>query len=105
MKHNSLILFGLTISGLAALGVENSWAATNGITPDALVGQALKQNPELSSYVEGIAAAKGGLKTAGTIRNPEFNAQAGYKNARDESGGTSGDGAAWSVSLNQTFEY
>jgi cobalt-zinc-cadmium efflux system outer membrane protein len=105
MKHNSLILLGLTISGLAALGVENSWAATNGITPDALVRQALKQNPELSSYVEGIAAAKGGLKTAGTIRNPEFNAQAGYKNARDESGGTSGDGAAWSVSLNQTFEY
>lgn len=105
MKHNSLILFGLTISGLAALGVENSWAATNGITPDALVREALKQNPELSSYVEGIAAAKGGLKTAGTIRNPEFNAQAGYKNARDEPGGTSGDGAAWSVSLNQTFEY
>jgi len=82
-----------------------SAAAQEPLSPEALVREALRRNPELNFYAAGIAAAKGGLKTAGTIRNPQFNAQAGYKNARDESGGTSGDGAAWSVSLNQTFEY
>src|SRR6476661_7700495 len=81
-----------------------SAAAREPLSPAALVREALERNPELNFYTAGIAAAKGGLKTAGTIRNPEFNAQAGYKDARDESGGTSGNGAAWSVSLNQTFE-
>jgi cobalt-zinc-cadmium efflux system outer membrane protein len=74
-------------------------------TPDALVRQALENNPELNFYAAGIAAAKGGLKTAGTIRNPELNTQAGYKNTRDSTGGMSGDGAAWSIAVNQTFEY
>ena len=82
-----------------------SAAAREPLSPAALVREALERNPELNFYAAGIAAAKGGLKTAGTIRNPEFNTQAGYKNARDKSGGTSGDGAAWSVSVNQTFEY
>src|SRR6476469_5198332 len=82
-----------------------SAAAREPLSPAALVREALERNPELNFYTAGIAAAKGGLKTAGTIRNPEFNAQAGYKNARDEAGGTSGDGAAWSLSVNQTFEY
>ena len=74
-------------------------------TPDALVAQALQQNPELNFYVANIGAAKGGLRTAGTTRNPELSTQAGYKNSRDNSGGPSGDGAAWSVSFSQTFEY
>ena len=72
-------------------------------TPDALVAQALQQNPELNFYVANIGAAKGGLRTAGTTRNPELSTQAGYKNSRDNSGGPSGDGAAWSVSFSQTF--
>ena len=96
-------LFSVSLIFTASLAF--SAAARESLSPAALVREALERNPELNFYAAGIAAAKGGLKTAGTIRNPEFNAQAGYKNARDESGGTSGDGAAWSVSLNQTFEY
>jgi cobalt-zinc-cadmium efflux system outer membrane protein len=78
-----------------------------GVAPDALVRQALEQNPELNSYIANIAAAKGALRTAGTIRNPELTTEAGYKNAhsRDNSGDASADGAAWAVSLSQTFEY
>ncbi|MEN3369638.1 MAG: outer membrane protein heavy metal efflux system [Verrucomicrobiota bacterium] len=72
-------------------------------TPEALVRQALANNPELNFYAAGITAAKGGLKTAGTTRNPELNTQAGYKNTRDST--TSGDGAALSISIHQTFEY
>jgi len=100
-KLYSLFSVSLIFPALLAF----SAAAREPLSPAALVREALERNPELNFYAAGIAAAKGGLKTAGTIRNPEFNAQAGYKNARDESGGTSGDGAAWSVSLNQTFEY
>jgi len=100
-KLYSLFSVSLIFSALSAF----SAAAQERLSPAALVREALERNSELNFYAAGITAAKGGLKTAGTIRNPEFNAQAGYKNARDESGGTSGDGAAWSVSLNQTFEY
>ena len=73
--------------------------------PAALVQQALANNPELKFYAAEIAAAKGTLKTAGTIRNPDLHTEAGYKNTRDNSGGPSGEGATWSVSVNQTFEY
>jgi cobalt-zinc-cadmium efflux system outer membrane protein len=82
-----------------------SAAAQEPLSPEALVREALARSPELNYYRAGIVAAKGGLKTAGTIRNPEFTTQAGYKNTRDNSGGPSGDGAAWSVSVNQTLEY
>jgi outer membrane protein, heavy metal efflux system len=82
-----------------------SAAAQEPLSPAALVREALARNPELNYYRAEIVAARGGLKTAGTIRNPDFNAQAGYKNARDKSGDTLGGGAAWSLSVNQTFEY
>ncbi len=79
--------------------------AAESISPQALVSEVLAHNAELNFYRAEIAAAKGGLKTAGTIRNPELNAQAGYKNTRDYSGSTLGDGATWSLSVSQTFEY
>ena len=106
MKQNIFrALLGLAIAAVALLRAENLSRVVNRATPEILVREALEKNPELNFYAAGIAAAKGGLKTAGTIRNPEFNTQAGYKNARDKSGGTFGDGAAWSLSVNQTFEY
>ena len=104
MQNIFRVLLGLTIA-FSLLKAENLSRVANQATPEILVREALQKNPELNVYAAGIAAAKGGLKTAGTIRNPEFNAQAGYKNAHDNSGGTSGDGAAWAVSVNQAFEY
>ena len=98
------VILGLAIAAVPSLRGGESSRVSNAIPP-ILVRQALAKNPELNFYAAEIAAAKGGLKTAGTIRNPEFNTQAGYKNTRDNSGGPSGDGAAWSVSVNQTFEY
>jgi outer membrane protein, heavy metal efflux system len=106
MKHNTLkVLLSLMIAGIPASRAENPAPATNQMAPDALVRQALEKNPELNFYAAEIAAAKGGLKTAGTIRNPEFNTQAGYKNARANSGGGSGEGGTFALSVNQTFEY
>jgi cobalt-zinc-cadmium efflux system outer membrane protein len=106
MKQNILGLFiGVLITGLAPVRAENSSVARIQTTPAALVRQALANNPELKFYAAEIRAAEGALKTAGTIRNPELNTQGGYKRARDNFGGPSGEGAAWSVSINQTFEY
>jgi cobalt-zinc-cadmium efflux system outer membrane protein len=74
-------------------------------TPEALVKQALQRNPELNFFVAGIAAAKGTVRTAGTVRNPELHSELGYKNSRDNSGGASGDGAILAFSFSQTIEY
>jgi outer membrane protein, heavy metal efflux system len=93
------------ITGVASGRPENLSVARVETTPAALVRQALANNPELKFYAAEIGAAEGALKTAGTIRNPELNTQAGYKRARDNFGGPSGEGAAWSISVNQTFEY
>jgi cobalt-zinc-cadmium efflux system outer membrane protein len=106
MKQNILkLLLYLTVIGVSSLAAEKLSLLADQMTPDAVVRQALEKNPELNFYAAGIAAAKGGVKTAGTIRNPELNTQAGYKNARDKSGDTLGEGAAWSLSVNQAFEY
>ena len=74
-------------------------------TPETLVEQALQRNPELNFFVAEIAAAKGALRTAGTVRNPEFNSDVGYKNSRESSGGMSGNGAVLSLSVSQPIEY
>lgn len=106
MRQNIFRLFiGVLIGGLAPALAGDSVRVTNDMTPEALVRQALAQNPEVNFYAAEIAAAKGSLKTAATIRNPELNAQAGYKNARDKSGNTLGDGATWAISVQQPFEY
>jgi cobalt-zinc-cadmium efflux system outer membrane protein len=98
-------LIGVLITGLASARGENPFVTPDHMTPVALVRQALANNPELKFYAAEIAAAKGTLRTAGTIRNPELNTQTGYKNTSDNLGGTSGEGAAWSVSVTQPFEY
>jgi outer membrane protein, heavy metal efflux system len=106
MRQNILGLFiGVLITGVAQVRAENSSVARIQTTPAALVRQAVANNPKLKFYAAEIGAAEGALKTAGTIRNPDLNTQAGYKSARDNFGGPSGEGAAWSVSINQTFEY
>lgn len=74
-------------------------------TPQTLVQQALQRNPELNFFVAEIAAAKGAVRTAGTIRNPELTTEAGYKNSRENSGGATGDGAVLAFSVSQTVEY
>lgn len=74
-------------------------------TPETLVQEALQQNPELNFFVAEIAAARGSVRTARTVRNPELSAEAGYKNSRANSGGDRGDGAILALSLSQTFEY
>lgn len=81
----------------------NSTPATPSLSLDALVAEALKQNPELKFYEAELAAARAGRKTAGLLANPEVSGGVGQKTVRG--GGVSAEGVAWSVSVVQPFEW
>ena len=83
----------------------NSPAVTNQVLLDDLVSEALAKNPELNFYRAEIAAAHGGRRSAGAWANPEVSAEIGQKRVKDSSGALLGEGSAWAVSVNQTFEY
>src|SRR5438034_624971 len=84
---------------------ESPPANTNApsIAFDALVEDVLEHNPELNFYRAEIAAAQGERRTAATWANPEISTTVGQKQVR--SGGLSDEGVAWSVSVQQTFEW
>lgn len=96
------------VLGSAAHGAttnEPKATATNAVTLDALVGEALENNPELNFYRAEIIAAKAGRKTAGLLPNPELSGSVGHKTARDRSSSLSAEGVAWSASVMQPFEW
>lgn len=98
----------LSAAAVAAAEVASALAhepAPATLTLDALVAEAVRQNPELAFYRAEIAAAKAGRKTAGQWENPELAADLGTKRVWERGGGALGDGVAWSVSLAQKFEY
>jgi len=86
-------------------GAESPVANTNApsATLDALVADVLERNPELNFYRAEIAAAKGERRTAATWANPEVSTTVGQKKVT--SGGLSAEGVAWSVGVQQTFEW
>ena len=90
----SLILFFLV--SLARLG------AAEAVRLDALVAQALADNPELKFYEAEIAASRGERRTAGAWANPEVSSEIGRKRVR---GDGAAEGTAWAVSAAQTFEW
>ncbi len=81
----------------------NAAPAKEEISLDALVAEALEKNPEINFYKAEIAAAKGERRTAGAFPNPELSGDIGRK--RVSGGGLSAEGTAWSVSVQQPFEY
>jgi outer membrane protein, heavy metal efflux system len=84
---------------------EASAAAADEISLDALVAEALKANPELNFYQAEIEAAAAGRRIAGQMANPELSAEGGYKRTETRGGNFLGDGAAWSVSVSQAFDF
>src|SRR5436190_2292137 len=100
-----LMLTGLRCVAAEAAINEPREAGTNGVAIEFLVREALERNPELNFYKAEIAAAKGERRTAGTLANPELAGQLGAKHARNAESGLGGEGLAWSVSVQQTFEY
>ncbi len=80
-------------------------AAEPALKLDALVNEIAARHPELAFYEAEIAAAKAGVRTAGTRADPELALSLGHKRAHVPSGALAGEGVAWSVSLTQTFEW
>ncbi|HTD65795.1 MAG TPA: TolC family protein [Candidatus Limnocylindria bacterium] len=78
-------------------------AQAQAVSLDSLVAEALEKNPELNFYKAEIAVAKGERRQAGTYPNPEVSGDLGRKRATG--GGLSAEGMAWSVSVQQPFEY
>jgi cobalt-zinc-cadmium efflux system outer membrane protein len=78
---------------------------TSAVSLPAIVGEISANNPELKFYEAEIAAAKAGVRTASSLNHPELSLDLGHKRVRDASGTSIGDGAAWSVSITQTFEW
>ena len=105
MKQN-ILRFNLLVAVLAVavVGLVNVAQASQVSLAD-LANEALANNPELNFYRAEIAAAKGGRKAAGAWQNPEVSAEIGQKRVKDSSGALLGEGTAWAVSVNQTFEY
>jgi outer membrane protein, heavy metal efflux system len=99
MRFPSYFLLTLFLLGPIFAADEKSPPA---LTLDALVTQALAENPELKFYEAEVAAAKGERKTAGTRANPEFSGEIGRKRVR---GDFAAEGTAWALSLQQTFEW
>src|SRR5882757_4204937 len=84
---------------------NDSSGGTNQLSLDELVAEALDKNPELNFYRAEISATHGSQKSAGAWANPEVSAELGHKRTKDSVGALAGEGAAWAVSVNQTFEY
>lgn len=76
-----------------------------GVSLDALVAQTLENNPEINVYRAEISAAKGERRTAGEWDNPEITTDLGAKLVYDRDGKSLGNGAMWTLSGSQTFEY
>jgi len=83
-------------SGLAKTNVQSA-------TLEALVADVLEHNPELNFYRAEIAAAKGERHTTAVWTNPELSTSVGQKKVT--AGGLSAEGVAWSVGVQQTFEW
>jgi cobalt-zinc-cadmium efflux system outer membrane protein len=73
------------------------------LTLEQLVAETLEHNLELKFYEAEIAAARAGRRSAGVMANPELSGGVGRKTVRDD--GFSSEGAAWSVSVMQPFEW
>ena len=98
------LFIGCLLAG--ALGLPNCGIAqstTNSLSLEALISEALENNPELEFYRAELEAAKGERRRAASYRNPEFNAELGHKSVRG--GGIAAEGVAWSVSFMQPIEW
>src|SRR6185295_18665904 len=107
MKRKCFLALGLVLGTGASLlradQVAPTAAATNVLTLEAVVADALENNPELNFYRAEISAARGTRKSAGLLPNPELSGSVGQKSVRG--GGMTAEGVAWSVSVVQPFEW
>ena len=100
-------ILGLMFFALAGVGRAQSASdeAASAVSLSTLVGEITAKNPERQFYQEEIAAAKAGARISSRLSDPELSFDIGQKRLKDSSGAKIGDGAVWSVSVTQTFEW
>ncbi len=97
------VLLIVRLAQAAPAKSADSPPAARTIPLDTLVNDILAHNPELAFYDAEIAAARGERRTAALWSNPELSSTVGQKQVHDS--GLSSEGLAWSVSVQQTFEW
>ena len=100
-----LLRFSVSLVLTSASLASDTPKPTSRIDLQSLVEDALRHNPELRFYEAELTAARGDRKTAGQLANPELSPQVGQKRTIDPAGAVLGEGAAWTVSVSQTFEW
>jgi len=110
MNHLSYLSFFRPLYGILLLATigraqESAPSEPASVSLPVIVGEIAANNPELKFYEAEIAAAKAGLRGAGTYNNPELGFDVGRRRLKDPSGALIGDGASWGVSVTQTFEW
>lgn len=100
----ALGLLFLALTGVArAQGASDEAAAV--VSLSTLVSEITAKNPERQFYQEEIVAAKAGARLSSRLSDPELSFDVGQKRLKDSSGVKIDDGAVWSISVTQTFEW
>lgn len=88
-----------------SLRAQTPQAETPAVPLPTVVQEITASNPELKFYEAEIAVARARLRGAALRSDPELSLDVGRKRVRDMTGTLAGSGAAWSVSVTQTFEW
>lgn len=107
--HRTVIrpTIGLILIALPGIARAQSAAAdaAPAVSLSTLVSEITSKNPERQFYQEEIAAAKAEARLSSRLSDPELSFDVGQKRLKDSSGAKIDDGAVWSVSVTQTFEW
>lgn len=101
MKHITALAILASLPALPASGLP----APETTTIPALIRQITAQNPERAFYEAGLSAARSNARAASRLADPELSVELGHKRVRPADRGLAAEGAAWSVTLTQTFDW
>lgn len=90
---------------LLALGAVHAAETPPAVSVETLTTQIIRGHPELKFYQAEIAAAQAAGRAKTALSDPELSLDLGRKRVRDATGAAAGEGAAWSISVTQTFEW
>jgi cobalt-zinc-cadmium efflux system outer membrane protein len=103
-RHLYLPVVGALLLSVT-LRAQTAPAETPAVPLPTIVQEITASNPELKFYEAEIGVARARLKGAALRSDPELSLDIGRKRVRDMTGTLAGSGAAWSVSVTQTFEW
>ena len=101
----ALFAFSLLFAVPTRSHAQPSPVESPGVSLATIVAEIVAHHPELKFYEAEIALAKAEVRAAGTRSDPQLAVELGRKRVREITGGLAGEGAAWTVSVTQTFEW